>query len=41
MEIRDKGGAENQVADHLSRLVRKENPDPIQEIFPDEQLFKA
>ena len=40
MEIRDKGGAENQVADHLSRLVRKENPELIQEFFPDEQLFK-
>ena len=41
LEIRDKAGAENQVADHMSRLVRKEDPEPIQEFFPDEQLFKA
>ena len=25
----------------MSRLVRKEDPEPIQEFFPDEQLFKA
>ena len=41
LEIKDKAGAENQVADHMSRLVRKEDPEPIQEFFPDEQLFKA
>ena len=41
LEIRDKKGTENLIADHLSRL---ELPDhalelPIQENFPDEQLF--
>ena len=41
LEIKDKAGAENQVADHMSRLVRKEDPEPIQEFFPDEQLFKT
>ena len=25
----------------MSRLVRKENPEPIQESFSDEQLFKT
>ena len=27
LEIKDKAGAENQVADHMSRLVRKEDPE--------------
>ncbi|KAL8092004.1 hypothetical protein AgCh_034328 [Apium graveolens] len=43
LEIKDRKGTENQVADHLSRL---ENPDStshdkilINESFPDEQLF--
>ncbi|CAL8988482.1 unnamed protein product, partial [Prunus brigantina] len=38
MEIRDKRGCENVVADHLSRLVHEEDPLPIPEAFPDEQL---
>ena len=43
LEIRDKKGSENVVADHLSRLVQ-ENPDeedilPLHEKFPDEQLL--
>ena len=36
LEIKDKKGVENLLADHLSRLVRKENPEPLQEFFPDE-----
>ena len=39
LEIKDKKGAENLVADHLSRLVREENPEPVHEFFPDEHLF--
>ena len=43
LEIRDKKGAENLVADHLSRLELSkeiENTEvPINESFPDEQLF--
>ncbi|KAI5348573.1 hypothetical protein L3X38_001460 [Prunus dulcis] len=42
IEIRDKKGSENVVADHLSRLVREdeviEDVGPILETFPDEQL---
>ncbi|KAK0592079.1 hypothetical protein LWI29_012916 [Acer saccharum] len=43
LEIRDKKGSENVVADHLSRLVQV-NPDevdilPLHEKFPDEQLL--
>jgi hypothetical protein len=40
VEIRDKKGAENLVADHLSRLPTKEGDIlPINELFPDEQLY--
>ncbi|KAM2611843.1 hypothetical protein TB2_031893 [Malus domestica] len=39
IEIRDKKGCENVVADHLSRLVREEESLPISETFPDEQLL--
>lgn len=39
VEIRDKKGSENVVADHLSRLVHDEEPLPIPELFPDEQLL--
>ncbi|XP_070679273.1 uncharacterized protein [Malus domestica] len=38
IEIRDKKGVENVVADHLSRMVHKE-ASPISETFPDEQLM--
>ncbi|XP_057786366.1 uncharacterized protein LOC131003830 [Salvia miltiorrhiza] len=41
VEIKDKAGAQNQVADHLSRIVRKKEGEPIKEMFPDEQLFYA
>ncbi|KAM2449536.1 hypothetical protein PS1_019631 [Malus domestica] len=39
IEIRDKKGSENVVADHLSRLVYEEDVIPIPETFPDEQLM--
>ncbi|CAN6573275.1 unnamed protein product [Malus baccata var. baccata] len=39
IEIRDKKGSENVVADHLSRMVHNEEPLPIVETFPDEQLL--
>ncbi|CAJ2668596.1 unnamed protein product [Trifolium pratense] len=39
VEIKDKSGAENLVADHLSRIERDEDPFPVQDDFPDEQLF--
>ncbi|CAN6539957.1 unnamed protein product [Malus baccata var. baccata] len=38
LEIKDKKGSENVVADHLSRLVQ-EDLIPLRESFPDEQLF--
>ena len=40
IEIKDKKGSENVVADHLSRLVHEEDPLPLTETFPDEQLFR-
>ena len=41
IEIRDKKGAENVVADHLSRLEaeQEDEQEPIKELFPDEMLF--
>ncbi|CAM8987216.1 unnamed protein product [Rhodiola kirilowii] len=39
VEIKDKKGIENTVADHLSRIVREEEPGSITETFPDEHLF--
>ncbi|MBT0984552.1 hypothetical protein KJ032_26285, partial [Salmonella enterica subsp. enterica serovar Typhimurium] len=39
IEIRDKKGSENVVADHLSRMVHEEDAVPILETFPDEQLL--
>ncbi|KAJ8774906.1 hypothetical protein K2173_019910 [Erythroxylum novogranatense] len=43
VEIKDKKGTENAVADHLSRLELEESkpPTPIQETFADEQLFRV
>ena len=43
MEIRDKKGSENVVADHLSRLEvdEVEGSSIINEVFPDEQLFSV
>ena len=39
IEIKDKKGSENLVADHLSRLALEEDALPLEEKFPDEQLF--
>ncbi|CAM8931913.1 unnamed protein product [Rhodiola kirilowii] len=39
VEIKDKKGIENTVADHLSRIVREEETGAITETFPDEYLF--
>ncbi|CAN6554997.1 unnamed protein product [Malus baccata var. baccata] len=39
IEIKDKKGSDNVVADHLSRLVREEEVLPIFKTFPDEQLL--
>ena len=39
LEIQDKKGRENVVADHLSRIVSLEGSVPLQESFPDEQLL--
>ncbi|CAM8953807.1 unnamed protein product [Rhodiola kirilowii] len=39
VEIKNKKGIENTVADHLSRIVREEEPGSITETFPDEHLY--
>jgi hypothetical protein len=39
VEIKDKSGAENLVADHLSRIERDGDTLPIQDDFPDEHLL--
>ncbi|CAN6567745.1 unnamed protein product [Malus baccata var. baccata] len=39
IEIRDKKGSENVVADHLSRMMHNEESLPIAKTFPDEQLM--
>lgn len=41
LEIKDKKGSENVVADHLSRLEDSEQEETVEinEIFPDEQIF--
>ncbi|CAM8957409.1 unnamed protein product [Rhodiola kirilowii] len=39
VEIKDKKGIQNTVADHLSRIVREEETGAITETFPDEYLF--
>nr|KYP31060.1 hypothetical protein KK1_049122 [Cajanus cajan] len=41
LDIRDRSGAQNLVADHLSRIERAEDEDtlPIQDDFPDEHLL--
>ncbi|RDX83071.1 Tf2-11, partial [Mucuna pruriens] len=39
IEIRDKKGAKNSVADHLSRIGRESEPMPLRDEFPDEQLL--
>ncbi|CAM8953819.1 unnamed protein product [Rhodiola kirilowii] len=39
VEIRDKKGIENTVADHLSRIIREEEEGHITESFPDEHHY--
>ncbi|RDX70136.1 Retrovirus-related Pol polyprotein from transposon 17.6, partial [Mucuna pruriens] len=39
IEIRDKKGTENSVADHLRRIEKESKPMPIRDEFPDEQLL--
>ncbi|RDX76396.1 Retrovirus-related Pol polyprotein, partial [Mucuna pruriens] len=39
IEIRDKTGAENSVADHLSKIGRESEPMPTRDEFPYEQLL--
>ncbi|RDY13902.1 Tf2-11, partial [Mucuna pruriens] len=39
IEIRDKRGAENSVADHLSRIERESEPMPIRDEFANEKLL--
>ncbi|RDX89657.1 Retrovirus-related Pol polyprotein, partial [Mucuna pruriens] len=39
IEIKDKKGVENSVADHLSRIEREDDPMPIRDDFPNEQLM--
>lgn len=40
MEIKDKSGAKNIVANHLSRIERDEDSSPILDDFPYEQLLQ-
>ena len=39
LEILDKKGSENMVADHISRILVESNTEPICDKFSDEQLF--
>ena len=39
IEILDKKGSENTVANHISRILVESNIEPIWDKFPDEQLF--
>ena len=41
LEIKDKRGTKNRVADHLSRLAHVTDELCLQETLPDEQLFSA
>ncbi|KAK5833725.1 hypothetical protein PVK06_017579 [Gossypium arboreum] len=41
IEIRDKKGCENLVADHLSKIKTPFDDDPIKDEFPDESLFST
>nr|KAJ0220976.1 hypothetical protein LSAT_V11C200050660 [Lactuca sativa] len=41
IEIMDKSGKSNLVADHLSRIVSPDDSTPIHDAFPDENLFSA
>ncbi|KAK9125791.1 hypothetical protein Scep_014637 [Stephania cephalantha] len=37
--IKDKSGAENLVADYLSRIENGERPTPLKDDFPDEYIY--
>ncbi|RDX98482.1 hypothetical protein CR513_18583, partial [Mucuna pruriens] len=39
IEIKDKKGAENSIADHLRRIEKESEPMPIRDEFPGEQLL--
>ena len=39
LEIQDKKGSDNVVADHLSRLVHNDDLFPLKDFFLDEQLL--
>jgi len=39
LEIRDRSGAQNLVADHLSRIERASEDSPIQDDFLDDHLY--
>ncbi|XP_076958330.1 uncharacterized protein LOC143634027 [Bidens hawaiensis] len=39
LEIRDKSGKHNLVADHLSRIINNDDPIPLHDLFHDESLF--
>ncbi|KAD7116941.1 hypothetical protein E3N88_04209 [Mikania micrantha] len=41
LEIRDKSGKHNLVADHLSRIINNEETIPLSDSIPDEHLFVA
>ena len=41
LEILDKKGSKNTVADHISRILVESDTEPIQDKFPDEQLFSV
>src|SRR4051812_38879588 len=41
LEIRDKNGEDNRVADHLSRILINHEKTPLCETFPDEQLMNV
>ncbi|RDX75376.1 Retrovirus-related Pol polyprotein, partial [Mucuna pruriens] len=40
IEIRDRKGVENSIADHLSRIEGENDPMPIRDDFPNEQLLQ-
>ncbi|RDX78030.1 Retrovirus-related Pol polyprotein, partial [Mucuna pruriens] len=40
IKIKDKKGAKNSIADHLSRIERESDPMPIRDEFPNKQLLQ-
>lgn len=39
VDIKDKEGGQNQVANHLSRILQTDDGVPLMETFPDEYLY--